>query len=892
MCDHEKHVQYSVSFMEHMYDFYRSNMHCDFVIIFGTKRYEVHKLVLLISSEVFRNHLDKNLNEYEVKSTDGIREQTVEKTIHYLYNGTLDLAIHEVYNFLKLAEIWGIKELKNMCYSFLKTVTTNNDRVSSITKQIDKIFLLNFSEAIKDKKFLDLSVDELKALLQSDELQVSSEEDAFKGLALWVKKDFDVRKQHLKALMACIRLPLCSLTFLLNEVQSLWYDSLDVCKLLKHAIKWHQNPEQRSNLTSLNCNPRKKFEETVLILGADDFDEAGIIESYIPSTNKWSIYLNIDKRLRDFASVIFDNKLFIFGGETDDGITNMVWCIDLGNKELPPIQVSPMKEKRKRATAIVADSQIYIIGGYNGRNVLRNVEQYDPFSKTSKYVANMNRKRQFHATVIVKYVDSQIYVIGGHDGENELKDVEFYCSKAKKWTNINPMKSNRSQMAAVVLKDYIYTFGGYDGSTALNLIDRFDIKNPSWESFGTLNVPLKGHSAIVYNSKVICFGDQKSKAVIEYDTNTKECNILGKMPNERYFYKGLVIQVETKHESQMKTEDTIQCQVIPVENQVSVVESRCDAVEKLKQPPTVGYNYGDASSKINAMIEELDDDVSIRNQTVLIVGGIDNDTADLIEEYDPISNICNDFYNLNIKIKEFSSVVFGNNLFLVGGKYDDQVTDKAWSLNLDTKILKELHPMQHEMTNATATVFKGCLYVIGGIDSNDNPMNCVQKYNFDSETWSSVKSMNEKRFGHATTVIADYLYVIGGNDNENVLQSVEFYDSNKDTWIYAKSMKSFRENFAAVTFENSIYVIGGFDGESSVSSIERYDPDKNTWKSLNNFPYALKGHCAVLHDNEIICLEGGSVLKVQKYDHIYDNWKIVHSGRPNDRRYFTAVIKN
>ncbi|XP_077293361.1 kelch-like protein 1 [Arctopsyche grandis] len=539
MNDYEHHaqMQYGFSHMQWMQIFYTQRMYCDVDLIIRNKRYSTHKCILHMASALFRQKLEQNTREL-VMDCEGIRQKSLVKAIEFLYKGTLELRIDEVANIVKLAELWQLNELKNYCYSFLDRVCRESRTVSQRFETIDNYFLNNFSKIVNHERFLSLPVDNMERLLLSNDLQVSSEEQAFKGLSQWIKHDWVNRRNYLYPLLKCIRLPFCSISFLLEEVTSLCCKSIEENQfsILLDALKWHQMPEKRSSLTLMNSQSRNKNNQ-VLILGGDSPNISGLIEAYNPTTNLWTDFFKTDIKNTLFSAEIFQNTIFLFGGwNFNEKNINKVYSINLLTKQLS--ELSPMKEKRSNSTAAIVNQRIFVIGGSNSVvNAMNTVEEYNYVENKWNSAASMNVKRYNHASVV--YNDN-IYVFGGHNGKDILNSVEVYNTKTKKWKILKPMESKRKELAAVVINDSIYCIGGSNSYSTISEVERYDPRSNTWTK--VKNSPKNDHElrAISHNGKIICFGGEFSRSVQEYDPENDQWRIIGDMPKKRPFYNALI----------------------------------------------------------------------------------------------------------------------------------------------------------------------------------------------------------------------------------------------------------------------------------------------------------------------------------------------------------------
>ncbi|XP_077292091.1 uncharacterized protein LOC143915352 [Arctopsyche grandis] len=288
-------------------------------------------------------------------------------------------------------------------------------------------------------------------------------------------------------------------------------------------------------------------EECVLIVGGID-DQAGLIEIYNLKTKRWSIFYNLGKKMKSFTSVVLDHNLFLLGGYYDNEVTNKVWCLDLNTKFLIE-KNPPMNQKRQFATASVVDNVIYVIGGVDSdQKALDTVEKWNSATKTWDVVKSMRNKRFNHAAVSN---NSEIIVIGGENDYMELNQVEIYCTETNDWREANPIDPYRSNLAAVSLTNKIYAIGGSSDVSTTDLLQQFDIGKNYWDN-GLKKLPktLAAHSAVVYQNNIICFGDENSKSILQYNPITpREWINIGDMPSNRRYYNALVANIKCNEEN-------------------------------------------------------------------------------------------------------------------------------------------------------------------------------------------------------------------------------------------------------------------------------------------------------------------------------------------------------
>jgi len=82
----------------------------------------------------------------------------------------------------------------------------------------------------------------------------------------------------------------------------------------------------------------------------------------------------------------------------------------------------------------------------------------------------------------------------------------------------------------------------------------------------------------------------------------------------------------------------------------------------------------------------------------------------------------------------------------------------------------------------------------------------AEMFYWNSNSWRTVASMKQARFGHAVVAVGDRVFAIGGDDrNQNNMDTIEEYDVKKNTWsIIKQKMKKPRSNFGFTLVPHSV----------------------------------------------------------------------------------------
>lgn len=137
-------------------------------------------------------------------------------------------------------------------------------------------------------------------------------------------------------------------------------------------------------------------------------------------------------------------------------------------------------------------------------------------------------------------------------------------------------------------------------------------------------------------------------------------------------------------------------------------------------------------------------------------------------------------------------------------------------------------------SNFATSCWKTFCYIIGGL--RIEAVRSVQKYNFTTEVWTGIPSMNEPRQLPGTIITSDgVLYAIGGGSYERAENSCEYLNlAEKDEeWTELLPPMPFGR-FAPQVVEclSCLYVFGGYtiiDQECCLSTVQKYDLVAREW---------------------------------------------------------------
>ena len=178
-------------------------------------------------------------------------------------------------------------------------------------------------------------------------------------------------------------------------------------------------------------------------------------------------------------------------------------------------------------------------------------------------------------------------------------------------------------------------------------------------------------------------------------------------------------------------------------------------------------------------------------------------------------------------VKNHSAAVdINGNIFSHGGITESGVTNQllkydirnnSWSILPSSVVSRSHHSMIHH---------QGKLYVWGGRNEDEVPLNSLEIFDTNSQQWSSVSSGGQSRYSHSSVFYDSKIYHWGGVSDEfpYVLNSMDIYDIESGIWSSGTSGGIARSKHESIIIDKYMYTIGGSSG-----SFDRYNIESDSW---------------------------------------------------------------
>lgn len=201
------------------------------------------------------------------------------------------------------------------------------------------------------------------------------------------------------------------------------------------------------------------------------------------------------------AGGLVDGRLYVVGGETADGDTDVVEVYDPAFDSWRQLQPRPIAARAAGGAALGDD--LYVAGGCTGDLVLDRVDRYDPAQDSWTQVAPLPAPRC--GLALAAYGD-RLYALGGWDGSQVTATAFVYDPAVDRWQPIRDIPSPRAFAAATVLRDRIYLLGGHDGSEQQKEMWVYDPAKDTWTEAPPLPEPRSGLAAAAEGTSVYAIG--------------------------------------------------------------------------------------------------------------------------------------------------------------------------------------------------------------------------------------------------------------------------------------------------------------------------------------------------------------------------------------------------
>ncbi|PSO43460.1 hypothetical protein BRC19_00340 [Candidatus Saccharibacteria bacterium QS_5_54_17] len=582
------------------------------------------------------------------------------------------------------------------------------------------------------------------------------------------------------------------------------------------------------------------------------------------SLGTWSTTASLGSTRFSHGAVAYSGHVYVMGGRDATGTGGTV----LASVEYAPINsdgtlgtwstTSSMTAARDATSAVVYNGYVYAIAGDDGTAALSSTE-YAPVhgdGALGSWSASSDlatARRMLTSQVYNGYV----YAIGGqNDLLGALSGIEYASVNQDgtlgNWQDTSAINGARYDHSSGVHGGYMYAIGGTDGTLSLSSVEYTAIHSDgSLEGWSLLNDAelansRADHSSVTFNGYVYAVSGDTSGASVIY-------NSIQKAGETDPWQTTTSLSFDRSYHSAVASAGYLYV----IGGYDGLNGSTTDSVEYA--PINSDGSLGSWSTTSSLGTARQEHGASVYDGYLYVVGGSDPSGSVIAStEYAPInsdgtlgawsttSSLTRERTELGVAVHD--DYIYATNGFDGTGELDSveyapinsDGTLGSWSSTSTTATAKSLH---------ASVAHNGYLYVIGGLDSNNNTLASVEYAPINSDgtlgSWSTTASLNSARDSMDSVIYHDRLYVMGGSNSNGDLRSVEYAAINSDgtlgSWSTTSRLNVAEDSYGGAGYNGYIYVTGGENDGTSVEYARVNDGGigtANSWSTTSSMTTA------------------------------------------------------
>ena len=487
----------------------------DYVINGSKKTFEIHSLVLVCMSPVFKAMLRSNMEETTNKEATfpSIPDDIIAKVIDYAYDGVCTFADDQLVNIIKAAHYLQMPKLLKLCEDKITTMLnpsncfswlrlTDSLQLKSVLPILQKMMRTTYKEIILTQEFQTVDMTELVQYLTDVREHGIHSDELLCGVIAWVERDSENRSSHMQELFKVVCVGKCSQQFIVKTMEEhaeLLDKQQNVYKLLLSEVLNNQISQMLGK------------GKTVIILGGMSYSQSTNTDCWMLQDDKIIPFSEINSafEVKTCHSVCqIPDGLMITGGTGTD------LCLIFYASQKTWVKENPLPTIRERHTSCFSSGKVFVIGGYIGMQLTNRVDILDLKSSTWSNGPVIPGIRQFSKSVSLNkalYIlltdtcslyrldtnkmswseksplpqasngcslaasGGRIFAAGGDSRINYM-----YIATTNAWCCLTGPTLNERQGSLVCYQQKLYLFGGCRRDRMLTDVEEYDIVADKW----------------------------------------------------------------------------------------------------------------------------------------------------------------------------------------------------------------------------------------------------------------------------------------------------------------------------------------------------------------------------------------------------------------------------
>lgn len=253
----------------------------------------------------------------------------------------------------------------------------------------------------------------------------------------------------------------------------------------------------------------------------------------------WKVLAPTPTARTEVGVAVLNNKIYVIGGFTPDGIADRVEVYDPATQEW--LEAAPLPRALHHVAVAAVNGKIYVVGGFaTGMwTPVSTTYAYDPATDSWSEKARMPTERGALAAGVI---DGKIHAVGGAFKKFfRLKNTgahEVYDPATDTWTKAPDLPTPRDHLTVSAMNGKLYALGGridVDYNDNLDLNEAFDPKTGQWQTLAPVPTKRSGITSQSLNGNIFVFGGESGNGTFDeneaYDPATNTWKAYKPMPN-------------------------------------------------------------------------------------------------------------------------------------------------------------------------------------------------------------------------------------------------------------------------------------------------------------------------------------------------------------------------
>ena len=230
-------------------------------------------------------------------------------------------------------------------------------------------------------------------------------------------------------------------------------------------------------------------------------------------------------------------------------------------------------------------------------------------------------------------------------------------------------------------------------------------------------------------------------------------------------------------------------------------------------------------------------------------------------------------------VMDAQAAVIGERIYVTGGSTADGKPCAALEIyNPRLDRWESGASLPKALTGGALAAMEGRLYLFGGRDGA-GVTDAVYVYDPNDNTWQARSALPEARVFASAVVVQNKIFIIGGENDSGLLDRVDVYYPQRDTdnekpWEVRAALPQARTRSGAALLADAIYLMGGNGADGKELSPLQYSIANDAWQEFETAPQPIGSRPALVTlDTKLHVLGGQSgeafTAEHQTYQAIY-----------------------